>query len=126
LLLGVVRVEVLALGFQDTENTAEIVHEQVIGTAVGSVVLEPDLLRVQQVPAARFKRLVNQDAGEGFVATKCHAAASMQPSTCCIQAKQVKLASSVNGTARPYCRRLCSRKNPLRQSLLLSSGVRST
>jgi hypothetical protein len=41
------------------------------------IVLESDLLRVQQVPFARCERIVDQDAGEGFVATSRHAAASM-------------------------------------------------
>ena len=69
LLLRVVGIEVFALGFQHAEDAAQPVLEQIVAAAAGGVQLELDLLGVEQIPAAGFERLVDEDSGECFVLT---------------------------------------------------------
>lgn len=61
LFFGVVRVKVLALGFQNTQRAA-LAAKQIIGPPGRSVQFKADLLRVEKIPTAIFQRLVNQDA----------------------------------------------------------------
>ena len=66
LLLVVVKILVLALGFEHAQRGA-FAAEHIIGAPAAVADLKADLMRVEQLPAAELQRLVNQDAGECFV-----------------------------------------------------------
>ena len=50
------------LRFEHAQHAAEGVFQQVVGPTVGCVEFKLDLLWIEQIPAAEFERLVDEDA----------------------------------------------------------------
>jgi hypothetical protein len=66
LLLGLVGIEIFALGFEYGEGVAVPVVEEVIDAAAVAVQFQPHLPRVEQVPTAILEGLVDTDARVRF------------------------------------------------------------
>jgi hypothetical protein len=72
LLFRVVRVAVFPLRFQHAQDPPEPVLQEIVGSPAEGVILELHLLRVEEVPPVLFQRLVDQDAGKGFILRRWH------------------------------------------------------
>src|SRR5207249_4064629 len=77
LFLSVIRIKVLALGFEDAQNAAQSVLKQIVDPAGRGVQLQLNLLRVQQVPTTRSEGFVDLDPGENFASTSHRLASSI-------------------------------------------------
>jgi hypothetical protein len=59
LLFGVVRIELFPLCLEDTQDTAQIVLQEIVGPTICDALLKLDLLGVQQIPPTQFKGAVD-------------------------------------------------------------------
>jgi hypothetical protein len=75
LLFCIVRIEVFALRFQNTDDLPEFPLQEVVGSPVGGVGLELNVSTAKQIPAAIFQRFINQNTRKCFVLAVSHIAA---------------------------------------------------
>src|SRR5699024_6904605 len=78
LLLGVIRVLVLALGLNHAKHTTEVVAKQVIGATGPGSILELNLLQVIEVPVTRAECLIYVNTSRSFRLCNNHTRACLK------------------------------------------------
>lgn len=66
LLPRIIRITVFAFGFEHARCPAVLVHEKVVGSTRGVVLLESHLMWIFKIPSAGCERLVDSDTSGGF------------------------------------------------------------